>query len=74
MLTINKSQVTLAAGSDWLVTEASSIGLAPGEWPDFIAVVDDAGSGFLFGPTKHYDGEAMVYHSQTAATLAVLND
>lgn len=28
--------------------EASSLGLAPGEWPDFIALTNEAGIGGLF--------------------------
>ena len=46
MLVINKSQVILSEGS--LVAEASSIGLAPGEWPQFISVVNDANEGYIF--------------------------
>jgi len=43
---VNKSQVSLDGNK--LVAEASSIELSPGDWPDFISVVDDSGSGFLF--------------------------
>ena len=30
-----------------IVTEASDLGLKPGEWPDFIAITDEANQGFL---------------------------
>ena len=30
-----------------VVTEASDLGLKPGEWPDFIAIVDDMRQGYL---------------------------
>lgn len=46
MVIVNKSQVSLSGNK--LIAEASTIGLAPGEWPDFISVVDDGGKGFLF--------------------------
>lgn len=78
MLTVNKSQVSLDGSK--LVTEASTVGLAPGEWPDFVAVVDDAGEGFLFGPARsdvRVAGElvAVVYHNRTGAgELHILND
>ncbi len=46
MITVNKSQVILFEGK--LIAEASTLELAPGEWPDFIAVVDDKNEGYLF--------------------------
>jgi hypothetical protein len=30
-----------------IVSEASDLGLKPGEWPDFIAIVDDMRQGYL---------------------------
>jgi len=50
MKLINKSECTLDGKK--LITEASTIGLAPREWPDFIGVTDTRGVGFLFGPNK----------------------
>lgn len=81
MLVINKSQVDLVEGRPELVTEASAIGLKPGEWPEWISVVDDNGRGFLFGPGATFErseGDIMAarYHTQNggAATLTVIND
>jgi len=63
MLAIKKSDVMLIDGN--LVTEASMIGLKPGDWPDFIMVTDNGSptgndktsSGFLFGsPRKVFAG------------------
>ncbi len=47
MHTIKKEQ-TMLVSTTLLTAEASEIGLAPGEWPDFIAVLDDQDEGFLF--------------------------
>ena len=78
MVTVNKSQFSLNGKT--LVTEASTIGLPPGEWPDFIAVVDDANTGFLFGPEKKNEtyGEDLTgvrYFSRVGSVeLLVVND
>ena len=57
-----------------LCTEASTIGLTPGEWPQFISVVDDAGEGFIFGPPSHKSDCAYEYPSRTGVRLLVVND
>jgi len=51
---INTSQVCSTDKGN-LVTEASTLGLKPGEWPDFIALVNDEDEGFLFqkGASNH---------------------
>lgn len=78
MLTVSRDQVDMVGTK--LVTEASQIGLKPGEWPDFIGVVDDRGEGFLFGPYKYLDKggddlQAVTYTSRTSSVeLVVLND
>lgn len=73
MHTINKNQVTLDGSN--LVTEASTAGLAPGEWPDFIAVVDDGGSGLLFGPaTMPLEDGGRRYSHPNGTSLIVFND
>jgi hypothetical protein len=75
---INKKTCTLS-GTDTLVTEASDIGLAPGELPDFIAVVDDNDEGFLFfnpQPDIH-NGEIAGWYYQRKngnGKLLVIND
>ncbi|MCP4201839.1 MAG: hypothetical protein GY769_07895 [bacterium] len=48
MYVVNKSQVDLMKGNRGLVTEASDVGLAPGDWPQTIAVLDDRNEGYLF--------------------------
>lgn len=32
---------------DGITADAAEIGLKPGEWPDFISIVDDEGNGYL---------------------------
>ena len=74
MLTVNKAQVRLIDGK--LMGEASEMGLAPGEWPDFIAVVDDAGKGFLFQREQISLRDGVVHYRDRAAgvELLVIND
>lgn len=77
MVTVNKAHVTLE-GND-IVGEASTMGLAPGEWPDFIAVVDDSNDGFLFQRASAicHNGDLGGYdYFSTVGTLkmVVLND
>lgn len=48
MFTIQKAMVSLSADKQSLITEASTAGLRPGEWPDMVSVLDDKNSGFLF--------------------------
>jgi len=61
-----------------IVTDASTIGLAPGEWPDFIAVTEVVGSGqegLLFGPNKKFLEHVTIYYSKSGfEELHVLND
>jgi len=78
MVTVNKSKLDAVVGNK-LVGEASSIGLRVGEWPEFIAVVDDSDKGFLF--MKNYPdvngGEicGMNYFDRTSGVeLLVVND
>jgi hypothetical protein len=78
MLTINKRSTDLVE-SNVLTTEASTIGLKPGEWPDFIAVVNDANNGFLFGNPQdmfnHGELGAVNYTTKDGAFhLTVFND
>lgn len=60
-----------------LIVEASSAGLPPGQWPDFVSVLNPKGEGILFGPSWHTipgDG-GRVYYSQGARfQLHLLND
>jgi hypothetical protein len=77
MVVVNKKQLTLSG--EKLVGEASSIGLALGQWPDFIAVLDDQNEGFLFerGTYPQFErGEliAQSYYSQQGFELSILND
>lgn len=77
MLIINKSLVHLADNK--LFAEASTIGLGPGEWPDFITVViTDGDNGVLFH--KSYpemgggDIQSYIYSSNSGARLIIHND
>jgi len=75
--TVNKSHVQLIDNN--LVCEASEIGLRPGEWPEFIGILDDENEGFLFrkGSPDVLDGElhAFRYRSRVGNhELLVIND
>jgi hypothetical protein len=73
MLIINKKQTTLVDGN--LVTEASMIGLAPGNWPNFIGVVNDAGEGYLFRRQDlPLEDDGRVYVASRGEHLLVFND
>ena len=78
MYICNKSQVTLNEDHAGLTGEASEMGLAPGEWPEFIAVIDNAGEGFLFGAKcmMRHCGEFAGYRytNNRGVTLTVFND
>jgi hypothetical protein len=77
MIIVNKSLVCLSVNGG-LIAEASTLGLPPGEWPEFISVVDDSNSGFLFqlqGPDMR--GAVLAgyrYQSKAGHRLLVLND
>lgn len=77
MVVVNKKQVDLIDGK--LVTEASDLELKPGEWPDFISVVDDNNVGFLFTKSRRIDnhgefGGYTYYDRTSGVTLEVFND
>lgn len=80
MLIVNKDRVQLSPNGDPVLSaEASDLGLAPGEWPDFIGVVDDDGDGYLFGPTRTRLGDedlvGFEYANRTGTVrLIVFND
>lgn len=79
MLMINKRQTTLAGDKMGLVTEASALGLVPGEWPGMVAVLDDANEGFLFqgGYSILGNGELQAYKYYTRDgnfSLTIFND
>lgn len=76
MIVVNKADVMLFESG--LFAEASSLGLKPGEWPDFISVVDDNNEGFLFQKSRPetHDGELVghLYFTKGGAQLTVAND
>lgn len=78
MVVINKSQVSIRDDGQGLMTEASSLELQPGEWPDMISVVDDKNEGFLFLKARRMleAGEFLgyLYQSRQGFTLEVFND
>jgi hypothetical protein len=75
---VNKNTVELIGTR--LVGEASAMGLAPGEWPEFIALVnsDTATEGYLFHKSLLVDGDGTrhYYAASDAAKqeLVVIND
>lgn len=80
MVRINRRAVCPSDDGAAIVAEASTIGLAPGEWPDWIAVVDEQNRGVLFGFPRQERGwagdvQAVHYTSEhTAIELVVVND
>ncbi len=73
---VNKNQCELINGE--LMADASDLGLSPGDWPDFIAVLNNGNEGFLFrrgeieGPGE---GDKYRYIDQTHGfSLLVFND
>lgn len=48
MVIVKVSQVSLVEGKPAMCSEASSLGLQPGEWPMLIGIVDESNEGFLF--------------------------
>jgi hypothetical protein len=76
MVIVNKAQVSLQGNK--LVSEASSMGLRPGDWPYFIGVVDNSGAGFMFERSTEiiHNGEfgGYNYRTRAGAHLIVFND
>lgn len=77
--TVQKSKTTQVVGESELIADASDIGLAPGEWPAAISVVDDERECHLFerGSSRTHNGElvAMTYRTRDGLIeLTVLND
>lgn len=75
---VNRKDCDLSKDRTQLVTEASDVGLEPGEWPFFIALVDDSGNGSLFrrGTPLMTNGElgGYGYYTQQGGHLVVFND
>lgn len=74
MFTVEKSQVMLLEGKATLLAEASTIGLGVGFFPDFISVVDEKNSGFLFQKERVSDEVAIYTTRDGRFQLHVLND
>jgi len=74
MFTVNKKQTQLY-DENTLMAEASELGLPPGQLPDFIAVVNDGGAGFLFR-LQGFDGQVANYATDRTPRieLTVFND
>ena len=76
MLIVNKRQVRSTVHG--LLAEASDLGLRPGDWPDFISVVDDQNEGFIFQKSwpEYFHTDMVSYHYRTrnGHELIVLND
>lgn len=79
---IRKSQVNMIEENGKqaeLVTEASTLGLPPGDWPMFLALLDEKDEGLLFIRSepveKNHPEFGYVYRTKTGAVpLTVFND
>jgi hypothetical protein len=75
---IHVDDVTLV--DDHFITEASTVGLPPGLWPDCVVVVGERNTGYFFGPgTKPIPEEAAscggrIYLNNSGFELHILND
>ena len=75
MHTVSKSRTILADDKMGLITEASDAGLRPGEWPDWISVLDENREGFLYGfPFVLPDGGREYSTKDGKFYLKVFND
>lgn len=77
MLIVNRKLVDIIGNK--LYGVASDLGMSPGVWPDFIAVVDDTNSGFLFHreASELRNGEVVGFNYQERSSvvqLFVIND
>lgn len=73
MFIVKKDAIDLINGK--LVTEASTIGLPPGVWPDFVGVLNEQNDGFLFGPgRKPLPDGGYIYLSKSGLELHIIND
>lgn len=72
------SQLHFDADSRSFTAEASDLGLAPGEWPDFIAALNERDSGMLFlrgrELSENGDLRGFVYTTLGGFRLTVFND
>ena len=71
----DKLQVSWLNGDKELVAEASELGLEPGYWPEFIALLDDKNEGFLFMRNERIEDGGYRYRTRSGAVpLTVFND
>lgn len=68
MFEINVTDITQVSGSSF-VTEASDVGLEPGEWPDFLVVT----GGILFQRGTADECGSYRYWSKQGESLLVIN-
>lgn len=76
MLTVLYSQIMHHPDLGKFTAEASELGLTPGEWPDFIAVMHDAQptEGVLFRRVAAPAAAAVSYRTNGGVLLTVFND
>lgn len=78
LINVNRKQVNFIDGK--VLAESSDLGLPPGKWPEFIAITDEEGEGFLFHkvrPIPHRDPEEFAgytYTTQQGLVMEVFND
>lgn len=75
MFTASRNQCWMSDKSPRaLFSEASTLGLGVGEWPQMIAVLDDRERGFLFIFERKDEAVARYSTKDGAFTLIVFND
>ncbi len=75
---IDKTQITPSVDGKSLVTEASDIGLHPGEWPEWIRIMGAVNDGFLYRRgremTRYEEFIGYEYERGDGHLLIVFND
>ena len=77
MFTIDLAELKKAGATvegNAIYSEASCMGLAPGEWPDFIAALNERNEGFLFLKEAILELEGRYSTKDGKVRLCVLND
>jgi hypothetical protein len=72
MLIVKKELFSLYGNK--LISEASTLVLKPGEWPDFVSVINDKNKGFLFGPNYSIISDGGRIYQGKVGECHILND
>lgn len=78
LINVDRKQVIVFENPFRLTADASDLQLSPGSWPEFIAVTDAKGSGFLFRKSHpigfREELTGYIYQTQSGIQLTVFND